>query len=105
MDYKDNSARKVYNIDFDGTLTDGSSYTQLVPNQAVIAKVRDLYYNGHIILIWSARLWESAPDVVAFCIGNGIPFHGVMLGKGGTDCYVDDKAISHKMFVQNEVEE
>jgi len=51
QDYQDNSARIVYNIDFDGTLTDGHSYTNLIPNQAVITKVRELYFLGNIILI------------------------------------------------------
>jgi len=98
-DYKDNPNRKVYNIDFDGTLTDGSCYINLLPNKEVITKVRELYYSGHIILIWSARLWESAPHIAGWCITHGVPFHGLMLGKGGTDVYVDDKAIDDKNFL------
>lgn len=100
--YVDNTNRKVYNIDFDGTLTDGSSYSKLVPNRAMISKVRELYFLGHIIIIWSARLWEDARDVVAFCIGHSIPFHGLMLGKGGTDVYVDDKAVNSNDFLKEE---
>jgi len=97
-DYKDNPNRKVYNIDFDGTLTDGSSYILLVPNLTVISKVRELYFLGNIIIIWSARLWENAAIIAAFCIQHGIPFHGLMLSKGGTDIYVDDKAVNTKDF-------
>ena len=99
QDYKDTDKRIVYNIDFDGTLTDGSSYIKLVPNLEVIAKVRDLYYSGNIIIIWSARLWEHAQHIAGWCIIHGIPFHGLMLGKGGTDVYVDDKLISIETFV------
>jgi len=99
QDYKDNPKRIVYNIDFDGTLTDGHSYINLIPNQAVIAKVQELYFLGNIILIWSARLWENAPLIASWCIKYGVPFHGLMLGKGGTDVYVDDKAISDKTFI------
>lgn len=99
QDYKDNPNRKVYNIDFDGTLTDGSSYITLVPRLDVITKVRELYFLGHIIIIWSARLWESAQHIAAFCIHYSIPFHGLMLGKGGTDVYVDDKAVNDKTFI------
>jgi len=98
QDYKDNPNKKVYNIDFDGTLTDGSSYVKLVPNLSVITKVRELYFLGNIIIIWSARLWENAAIIAAFCIQHGIPFHGLMLGKGGTDIYVDDKAVNAKDF-------
>lgn len=53
--YIDTPNRLVYNIDFDGTLTDGSSYYELVPNLEIIKKVRELYYTGNIIIIWSAR--------------------------------------------------
>lgn len=94
MDYNDNKNRKVYNIDFDGTLTTGESYEKLTPLKAIIKIVRELYFAGNIIIIWSARLWEDAPIITAWCIKHGVPFHGIMLGKGGTDCYVDDKAMS-----------
>lgn len=102
-EYKDNSNRKVYNIDFDGTITDGSSYSKLVPNRMMIRKVRELYFLGHIIIIWSSRLWEDAQAVVAFCINHGIPFHGLMLGKGGSDFYVDDKSVDDKTFLSIEL--
>lgn len=102
MTYKENSDRKVYNIDFDGTLTDGSSYENLVPNQEMIQKVRELYYSGHIIILWSARLWESAKDIAGWAIMNNIPFHGLMLGKGGTDFYVDDKNVNINDFLSGD---
>ena len=102
MKYTDKDIRKVYNIDFDGTLTDGTSYEVLVPNSAVINKVRSLYFQGDIIIIWSARLWESAPLIVGWLIQNHVPFHGLMLGKGGTDYYVDDKSVIIKDFLLGE---
>jgi trehalose-6-phosphatase len=94
--YTDKENRIVYNIDFDGTLTDGSSYYDLKPNIDMINKVRELYYSGDIIIIWSARQWESANVIAGWCIMHNVPFHGLMLGKGGTDCYVDDKNVSIK---------
>ena len=100
MYYVENSNRKVYNIDFDGTLTDGKSYYNLIPNLNMVQKVRTLYYNGHIIIIWSARLWENASDIAGWCITHKVPFHGLMLGKGGTDYYVDDKAVNLKDFLK-----
>lgn len=98
-EYVDNPNRKVYNIDFDGTLTDGSSYTNLIPNNPMIEKVRELYFSGNIIIIHSARLWNDAIKLAAWCTQYGVPFHGLMLAKGGTDCYVDDKAINSKDFL------
>ncbi len=103
MTYTDNDKRRVYNIDFDGTLTDGTSYENLVPNLGMINKVRKLYFTGSIIIIWSARLWESASDIAGWCITYKVPFHGLMLGKGGTDLYIDDKAINVNDFQGNDV--
>lgn len=102
MIYVDNSNRRVYNIDFDGTLTDGSSYEKLVPNHDMIAKVAELYFAGNIIIVWSARLWSDAPTITGWLIANNIPFHGLMLGKGGSDCYVDDKAIQAEDFINKD---
>lgn len=99
MTYQDNVERKVYNIDFDGTLTTGESYIVLTPNKEMIDKVRELYFTGHIIIIWSARLWSDATKIVAWLIQNEIPFHGIMLGKGGSDYYVDDKNILINNFL------
>lgn len=104
MTYTDNSDRKVYNIDFDGTLTDGSSYENLVPNLAMTRKVKELYFQGNIIIIWSARFWDTAAIVAGWCIAHDVPFHGLMLGKGGTDYYIDDKAINLKDFLGDEYE-
>ena len=103
MEYTDSKDRKVYNIDFDGTLTIAGSYTDLQPNVDMIQKVRELYYSGNIIIIWSARLWESAPDIAGWCIIQRVPFHGLMLGKGGTDCYLDDKAVNSIDFLENQI--
>ena len=100
MKYVDNKDSKVYNIDFDGTLTDGSSYENLVPNKAMIKKVRELYFAGHIIIIWSARQWSNANVVAGWCIYHNIPYHGLMLGKGGTDYYIDDKSVSINDFLK-----
>ncbi len=99
MTYTDNKDRKVYNIDFDGTLTDGSSYEKLVPNQDMLHKVKELYFAGHIIIIWSARFWNNANIIAGWLLINNVPFHGMMLGKGGTDVYVDDKAIHSEDFL------
>lgn len=99
LKYVDNPDRKVYNVDFDGTLTDGKCYYNLTPDPLMVQKVRELYYAGNIIIIWSARLWESASTIAGWCIMNDIPFHGLILNKGGTDCYVDDKAINSKDFL------
>ena len=102
MTYTDAKNRKVYNIDFDGTLTTGDSYEVLRPNKEMVMRVQELYFSGHIIIIWSARLWSNATLIAAWLIQNDIGFHGIMLGKGGSDCYIDDKAIHVDDFIKGE---
>ena len=100
MQYIEAKDRKVYNIDFDGTLTTGE-YTDDPNNHIdIIDRVRELYFSGHIIIIWSARLWTDASWMISWLIKNEVPFHGVMMGKGGTDYYVDDKAITLENFIK-----
>lgn len=93
MQFDDNGTRKVYNIDLDGTLTNGEPFwkQEPTPNEKAIEAVRYLYKSGNIIIIWSARQWECAPETVGWLLKNRVPFHGVYLAKGGSDCYVDDK--------------
>lgn len=97
--YTVNPQRKVYNIDFDNTLTTGE-YTD-VPgmNLEMVLKVRRLYIEGNIIIIWSARLWEYAPKLASWLIFHEVPYHGIILGKGGADYYIDDKAINSNDFL------
>ncbi len=92
--YKENPNRKVHCIDFDGTLTTGEYTNDPPANYPMVDKVCDLYTNGHIIIIWTARQWINAPHLVSWLIKHNVPFHGVMMGKGGSDIYVDDKAVN-----------
>lgn len=101
-DYVESTNRKVYNIDFDGTLTHGEYTNDPTPSFDMIDKVNELYYTGHIIIIWSARQWDNARFMVAWLIKHAIPFHGIMLGKGGTDVYIDDKAINASDFLKDD---
>ena len=102
MTYKDNENRKVFNIDFDGTLTTGDSYEVLRANKKMVVRVQELYFTGNIIIIWSARLWSDATKIAAWLIQHEVGFHGIMLGKGGSDCYVDDKAVHTDDFIKGE---
>lgn len=82
--------RKVFAIDFDGVLTD-NNYTNPRPVHRVCTKVIELYNSGHIIIIWTARPWSYAPQLVAWLTKHDVPFHGVQMFKGGSDYYIDDK--------------
>ncbi len=100
--YTENPNKKVYNIDFDGTLTTGEYTEWPNPNSGMISKVRSLCKKGNVIIIWTARWWEQAGNIAAWLIRHNVPFHGLMMGKGGSDCYVDDKAVSAEDFLKGE---
>lgn len=88
----------LINIDFDRTLTDPDSDEwspahEMEPNEDVIEHVRELYFGGHNIIIWTARQWSEASNVIGFLEAHEVPYHGLRCSKGGSDLYVDDKAL------------
>lgn len=105
MKFHNNPNRKVYNIDVDGTLTNGELFwdEEPTPNTQMIDKVRELYQSGNIIIIWTARQWECAPETVGWLIKNRVPFHGVYMAKGGSDVYVDDKNVNIDEIIDQNV--
>ena len=88
--------RDVINIDVDGVLTNGEIWWEETPtvDKEMRKFVQDAYYScRYVIIIWSARLWLDTSKTVGWLIANDIPFHGVMMQKGATDVYIDDKCI------------
>lgn len=86
--------RKIVNVDLDNTLTCGEpAWDGIEPTPHIehIEIIRELYFQGHIIIIHTARLWEWSCETVGWLIKNKVPFHGIMMGKPGTDYYFDDK--------------
>jgi len=94
MEFNENSKRKVINVDLDGTLTNGEPFWKTEPtiNEEIKEYVFNKYKEGNIIIIHTARQWFMASETVGWLIKNKIPFHGIMMGKGGSDMYVDDKS-------------
>ncbi len=94
MKFETNNNRRVINWDLDGTLTTGEPFwkEEPKPNAENIGRIRELYRSGNIIIIHTARQWELAPETVAWLIKHKVPFHGIFMAKGGSDCYVDDKS-------------
>lgn len=105
MEFNENSNRRVYCIDVDGTLTRGEPFWKQEPtvSEEVKEAVRMLYRTGNIIVIHTARQWEMASETVAWLIKNKIPFHGIMMSKGGSDFYVDDKNVPIERIVNMNV--
>jgi len=101
MEFNQSGPRRLIAVDLDGTLNNGEPFwvTEPTPNLEVIERVREFYRRGNIICIWTARQWSLAPETVAWLIKHQVPFHGIMMGKGGADLYVDDKAITPEVFI------
>ena len=97
--YTESKDRKVYNIDFDGVLTTGEFTDNPNPRTNIIKRVNELLMSGHLIIIWTARWWDEANFLVGWLISHKVKFHGVMMGKGGSDIYVDDKMIDLDEFM------
>lgn len=88
--------RKRIAVDVDGTLTKGEkAYWREMcePNHEMIAKVNELYKDGHTIIVWTARPWAHAEQLKGFLERYGIRHHGIMMGKGSADQYIDDRAV------------
>jgi len=94
-------------VDFDKTLTDpdqdewAEAYDQ-EPNEDVIEAVREAYFDGKKIIIWTARQWPEAPQIAGWLTAHEVPYHGLRCGKGGAEKYVDDKSVSPEEFVGDE---
>lgn len=91
--------KKTICVDFDHTITqtdDEYAFGSETPNPEVIEWVRDRYFEGHTIIVWTARQWDDAPKIVGRLTEWGVFFHGVRCAKGGGDVYVDDKAVNVK---------
>lgn len=87
--------RIVINIDMDKTLTNSGTHWEdnPLPNEMVCDYVRKLYFSGkYVIIIWTARLWDSAPESISWLTKYSVPYHGIKMDKGASDIYIDDKA-------------
>lgn len=91
-------------IDFDGTLTKGRArYWEgevEEPDEVMVEWVREQYYNGAKVLVWTARPWDQASTIAARLTEWEVPYHGIRCEKGGADGYVDDKAIPADQLIE-----
>lgn len=89
-------AGELVAVDFDGTLTHGRARYWLgeieEPREAVCEWVRQQYYAGAHVVVWTARPWSQANVIAARLTEWEVPFHGIRCSKGGADGYIDDKA-------------
>ena len=91
---------KLFAVDLDGTLTKHPCWTieqclRAEAREDVIFLVNELYRNGHIIIIWTARRELLRTATEYWLKKNKVFYHAIDMGhKIGADAYIDDRAIN-----------
>lgn len=94
-------------IDLDGTITmeeEGHStedYKNRTPRPYIVAKIRDLYNDGHRIIIHSSRYEEDFEVTTDWLTKNHVMHHQLILGKVSADVYVDSRNIQPETLLMN----
>ena len=98
-----NGVGKIYEVDLDGTLCSNTNgaYEHAVPFKNRIEKINQLYNNGNIININTARGATTGIDWYDLTVRQlqdwGIKYHSLTVGKKHHyDFIIDDKAINPK---------
>ena len=97
----------IYCFDLDGTLctNTGGQYAKAEPLVNRIARVNNLYNEGHKIIISTARGSETKLDWYALTqdqlVKWGVKYHELYVGKKpNADFYIDDRAINAEVYFQ-----
>lgn len=99
--------KKIYAVDFDGTLAK-TRFTEITsPNVAMFMFCKQLKRNGAILILWTCRCGKDLDDAVEYCKKYGLEFDYINenvpenVEKWGNDSrkifaheYIDDKSWS-----------
>lgn len=102
--------KKIFCFDLDNVIckTFRSNYKNSKPNKKVIKLINNLYDNGHIIKILTARYMGRNNDNIQKAKKQGysktynqlkkwnLKFHRLFLTKPSFDIYVDDKSLDFR---------
>lgn len=99
--------KKIYAVDFDGTLAQTQFPKIIKPNFAVFMACKMIKRRGDILILWTCRCGKDLEDAVEYCRKYGLEFDYINenvpenVEKFGNDCrkifaheYIDDKAWS-----------
>jgi hydroxymethylpyrimidine pyrophosphatase-like HAD family hydrolase len=88
---------KIYVFDLDGTLCkEGKTFERplAIPKKDMIGIVNNLYENGNMIIIYTARSWAEYRITEHWLNTNGVNYNLLMCGKITYDYWIDDRAIN-----------
>ena len=83
-------------IDLDGTIcTEEKMFSRSLsqPILKAVESVNQLFDEGHIIIIYSARLWIEFEMTTHWLKTNGVKYHQLVMGKPQGDVWIDDRAL------------
>lgn len=86
-------------IDMDGTIcSEEKTYSRSLAkvHQDAVESINNLYDEGHIILIYSARSWQEYEMTEHWLKTHNIRYHQLIMGKPIGDLWIDDRAIEFK---------
>ena len=109
--------KRKYCFDIDGVIckTIGSDYKNSKPIKKSIKKINELYDDGNIILIFTARFMGRSKDNIKKAKKLGykftynqlkkwdLKFHKLIFGKPSFDLFVDDKSIFFRKDWQKKI--
>ena len=86
----------IFCFDMDGTITELDCPSEIIdikPKMDVINRIKYLYENGNIIIIYTGRP-ESKREVTAEWLHKyGVPWHEIHFDKPKAHIYIDDSTI------------
>ena len=89
--------KKIISVDIDGTLTiDNGKFWKggidnVKPNKKIINWVRNQYWAGNIIIIYTARKELHRPETQAWLDKYVVWYHALVMNKLRADIYLDDR--------------
>lgn len=94
----------IYYVDIDDTIciTNNSDYENSVPIPERIAKINQLFEEGHTVVYWTARGRNSQKDWTNLTTEQlekwGCKRSYIMFNKPSYDIFIDDKAINSEQY-------
>lgn len=99
--------KKIYAVDFDGTLAQTQFPKIIKPNLTAFMTCKEIKRRGGILILWTCRCGKDLEDAVEYCRKYGLEFDYINenvpenVEKFGNDCrkifaheHIDDKAWS-----------
>ena len=100
-----NEGRKIYAVDFDGTLAETNFPEIIAPIESTFELCRQIKERGDVLILWTCRAGKDLEDAVLFCREHGLEFDYINenvpehIKEFNNDCrkiyadmYIDDKA-------------